>query len=120
MATASSHVTEIDRVKSLHVRVEVGAATWHVVLSADAVAALSRIDDAPATPMLSARATDRLMDTVRAKAIRLHWYGGGTMTIDASDLAPVMADDDRAPARWYRVTETHAPGGWPERLRSVS
>jgi len=88
---------------------QVGMAHWSVTLEACAVEALDR-SFAGAEPIdLSPRDWRRVMDSVRAKAVRLRWYGGGGLTITASELVapcPAVLDADGneiVPPAWFAI-----------------
>jgi hypothetical protein len=103
MATAPSLPEPI--LASTHIlKVRVGAALWMVALSA-AAAALLR-NELSTEPSLD---FDRVMESVRRKAVSLRLYGGGPIWLDDDDLSPPIApllDDNGQPLerpRWYSV-----------------
>lgn len=88
----------------------VGMATWSLTVTHRALAWLDSEHPRGANPAyLSPVAIDRIMEGLRAKAVGLRCYGGGTMSLDIDDLGttPVLDTDDAAEpllrARWFEV-----------------
>jgi len=103
MATAPS-LPEPIPASTRMLNVRVGAALWIVTLSA-AAAALLRAESST-EPSFD---FDRVMESVRRKAVSLRLYGGGPIWLDDDDLSPPIApllDDNGQPLerpRWYSV-----------------
>jgi hypothetical protein len=91
---------------------QVGVSTWRIALAPDALALLIGADalGEPDRAAFNEEALERLMANVRDKAVRLSWYGGGTMTIDKAELSlpapPLLRDvEGRVVPRkpWFRL-----------------
>jgi hypothetical protein len=94
----------------LHIVARVGAARWTVLLAAPAVAALGTAHPDLAGAGLSDTALHRVMEGLRIKAVGLGCYGGGTLSLDAGELAEAPigeADGEESVAlpRWYDIVD---------------
>lgn len=100
----------------------VGAARWTVGLEPCALAAMDMVAGHAAPSELSARDWWRIMDSVRAKAVALKWYGGGEMTIRADELCPPIPPaldtdgNEIPPAAWFTILPAEGDAGRHLRL----
>jgi hypothetical protein len=112
MATAPI-LPDPDSSDPTRITVRVGAAFWTVSLS-NAAAASLRARHSSSQPGEAALDLDRTMESMRRKAVGLRMFGGGSIRLDATDVAPPIephTDEEghaivRAP--WYAVIETAA------------
>ncbi len=98
----------------------VGSARWTIDLDRAALKVLGETDG------LSLPAIARVMENVKAKAVSMRWFGGGHISLAASELSraapePIRLDDgsEVMPRSWFSVADVVSLPARVRRLKAV-